>query len=155
MRWVILIATSLVLSGVGAVYYADTFPVYSHPDAPSLIEDQLSSLVLSYEKRSEQWYSRLSSYETPHKRNSDLGRALIAAGIALLVAGWLWLLYHHFARARQFWVVMSCWSLLWLVRIPFTVWYYQLRLHRFDYPSWGDTVLSLYSKSPLFGFSAR
>jgi hypothetical protein len=37
-------------------------------------------------------------------------------------------------------VLLVIWFALWLIRIPFSYWYYGLRQERFDYPVWADSI---------------
>jgi hypothetical protein len=139
MRWFIIAAILLIVGGGGCIVYAESFPVYSDEHAPSRIADELESL--SRDTRFKEWYSRLRSFETPHKRFSDVGRGLCAAGVGLLASTRLWTLYHRWPRTRSVTVLLALWSALWLMRIPFTFWYYSLRQQRSDYPWWGDTIV--------------
>ncbi len=146
MRWFITAAILLIVAGAACVLYSQSIPVYSDADAPSRISSELASLPR--ETRFKEWYSRLLAFETPHKRFSDVGRGLCAAGVALLASLGLWRLYHRSARARTVAAVLTIWSALWLGRIPFTMWYYIVRQQRFDYPAWGDSIaIALFSES--------
>ena len=138
MRWFIITAILLLVAGAGCVLYAQSFPIYSHADAPSRISNEIGSHPK--ETRTEEWYARLHAVETPHKRLSDLGRGLCAAGVGLLAAAGLWRGYLRWPEMRSAGVLLALWFALWLVRIPFTFWYYGLRQQRFDYPIWGDSI---------------
>lgn len=138
MRWFIGAAFLLLVAGVGCILHAQSYPIYSDPDAPGRISEELSSLPR--DTRFKEWYSRLRAVETPHKRLSDLGRGLCAAGVGLLSASAFWRLYHRWARMRGWGVILTVWCALWLIRIPLTLWYYGLRQQRFDYPVWGDSI---------------
>ena len=138
MRWFFIAAILLIAVGVGCLLYARSFPIYSDPGIPERLSNELQSLPR--ETRFKEWYSRLQSFETPYKHFSDIGRGLIAAGIALLASTGLWFAYHHWHHVRTVAAIFAIWLVLWLGRIPFIMWYYGVREERFDYPVWGDSI---------------
>lgn len=138
MRWILLIAAVLILAGAALIVSAVRLPVYTDANAPERLSRELETRPR--ETRFKEWYSRLPAYETAHKKLSDCGRGLVAAGAGLLLAVGIWTLYHRFSWMRTGWAVFIVWILLWVARIPFTAWYYGLRQQRFDYPVWGDSI---------------
>ena len=138
MRWPISLSIVLILAGVSLIIYATTLPVYTDTAAPERLSRELASKPR--EIRSTEWYCRLRTYETPHKKLSDFGRGLSAAGVGLLLACGVWILYHRFPWMRTAWAVFLLWIALWAMRIPITIWYYWIREQRFDYPVWGDSI---------------
>lgn len=144
MRWPISISLFLIMAGVGFLIYSAKWPVYTDGDAPEHLSDQLSPSgdmkPGEMDARFKEWFSHLRTYETPHKRLSDLGRGLCAAGFGMLLASGIWALYHRRAWMRTARAVFFVWFTLWAARIPLSVWYYGLRQQRFDYPSWGDSI---------------
>ncbi|RYD41653.1 MAG: hypothetical protein EOP85_12350 [Verrucomicrobiaceae bacterium] len=75
-----------------------------------------------------QWYLQLRSFETGHKWFSDFGRGLMAGAAGLWLACLIW----RRALAKAW--LMTSWMGLWVLRVPFTWWYYGVRQERFDYP---------------------
>lgn len=146
MRWLISTLIVLILAGVGLVIYATSLPVYTDAAAPERLSSELEAQPR--ETRFKEWYSRLRTYETPHKKLSDFGRGLCAAGVGLLLASGVWILYHRFPRMRTTWAVFLLWLALWATRIPFSMWYHGVRQRRFDYPVWGDSIaIPVFSES--------
>ena len=120
--------------------YATRFPTYTDPNAPSRLSLELESLP--QDTAFAEWHRRLATYETPRKRLSDLGRGVAAAGAGLLpCAAALWAIYHRFSRSAHHRGMLAVWVGLWLMRLPLIVWYYGLRMHRFDFPTWGDAII--------------
>jgi hypothetical protein len=138
MRWFVAILVVLGLTGVGLFVYSTTLPVYTDPNAPFRISEELSDKPR--EERFREWYARLSAYETGHKKFSDYGRGLLAAAIGLAATGGLVVLYQRNACMRRRRVIFGVWLGLWALRIPFSFWYYHVRQERFDYPTWGDST---------------
>jgi len=146
MRLPISISIVLMLAGVSLVIYATTLPVYTDVTAPERLSSELEAKPR--ETRFKQWYSQLRSYETPHKKLSDFGRGLCAAGVGLLLATGVWVLYHRFPWMRNIWAMFLLWLTLWTARIPLSMWYYRVRQQRFDYPVWGDSIaIPVFSES--------
>jgi len=146
MRWLISISIVLILAGASLVIYATTLPVYTDAAAPERLSNELEAKPR--ETRFKEWYSRLRTYETPHKKLSDFGRGLCAAGAGLLLASGVWVLYHRSPRMRTTWAVLILWLALWAMRIPFSMWYHGVRQQRFDYPVWGDSIaIPVFSES--------
>ena len=139
MRWLWLILPfALLLAGANLIRQARTLPVYTDPAAPEHLSAELASQPR--EVRFREWYARLETYETPHKKLDDLGHGLCAAGVGFLLAGGVWSLYHRFRRLRTTWAVLLLWFVFWGLRIPLSIWYYYVRELRFDYPTWGDSI---------------
>ncbi len=128
----------LCIIGGTLIAYAKTLPVYTDEDAPSKLSRELQQLPR--EERFSEWYSQLSTFETPHKRLSDFGRGLLATGLGLTsVMAW----FHFYGRMpwlRKKWIVFAVWIGVWGIKIPLTWWYYIVRQNRFDFPVWGDST---------------
>lgn len=137
-RRIILLSLTLIVIGLIMGGYATTIPVYTDPKAPERLSVELEQKPR--EVRFGEWYAQLRAYETPHKRLSDTGRGLVAAGAGLLLAGGFWRLYHLRSGMRTAGTVLSLWLALWAIRIPLSFWYYEIRQERFDYPVWGDSI---------------
>lgn len=135
----VVISSGLFLVGASLVLYAATLPVYTDTQAPERLSSELEKVVPE-ERQFEEWCSRLRAFETPHKKISDLGRGLVAAGAGLLLAGGIWCLYRKTEGPWTVPAIFILWVGLWLLRIPLSIWYYWLRQERFDYPTWGDSV---------------
>lgn len=140
-----LLSAILIVLGVGLVLYATTLPVYTDPSAPERISNQLEPRPNDtgkdvMEARFHEWHAQLRSYETAHKRLSDLGRGLGTAGLGLLLTDVFFYCYHRYRWMRTVIALLICWVTLWAMRLPLSVWYYGLRQQRFDYPVWGDSI---------------
>lgn len=123
-------------------------PVYTDPDAPARLSLELADLPR--EQRFSQWHSELHRYETNHKRFTDLGRGFIALGIGVALANAVTSLYRHFeGRSRTVFFAIA-WIALWALKIPFLTRYYTLRLERFDFPTWGDSIAIPISTETVF-----
>lgn len=109
---------------------AQTIPVYTDPDAPARLSEELM-LYEPREERFPQWYARLKQYETPQKRLSDAGRCLMGVATGLWLSRMIW------GKIRSQSGLLAAWMGLWLLRMPFSWWYYRLRENRFDFPMWG------------------
>ena len=138
MRLVKAISIACIIAGAGLLPYAVSLPLYTDATAPERLSGELEKQPS--EIRSEEWYLRLATYETPRKRLADLGRGLLAAGAGLLVAARICRLYDQAPRRRTAWAVFLSWVALWALRIPLSMWYYGLRQYRFDYPPWADSI---------------
>lgn len=138
MRWSVTISILLALVGFGLLIYSASLPVYTDPEAPARLSQELAEVPR--EARFKEWYSRLSTYETPHKKFSDYGRGLIAAAAGLITASGFLVLYARRAWLRSILGVFGVWLGAWAARIPLSMWYYGVRQKRFDYPVWGDSI---------------
>ena len=118
--------------------YGESLPVYSDPGAPGRLSLELQEKARDVRFR--EWYDQLKTFETPHKKLSDLGRGLAALGAGILLALGLWRCYERMKLERRAAFFLASWCGLWAIRIPGAYWYYMLRQRRFDYPSWGDSV---------------
>jgi len=137
-RWLFALPFFLIVVGLALAAYAETLPIYTAPDAPEKLSSQLESLPR--DQRFKEWYARLPAYETVHKRLSDWGRGLAAAGVEALLALIFWIGYHRQRWLRSLWAVLLVWITISLTSIPLCIWYFTLRQSRFDYPVWGDSI---------------
>ncbi|MFA7231635.1 MAG: hypothetical protein WC071_10230 [Victivallaceae bacterium] len=138
MKLTITLSVLLCIAGGVLITYANSLPVYTDEDAPARISRELENLPRA--ERFSQWYLKLKSYETPHKRLSDLGRGLLTSGLGMLIAIIMLRAYYKCAWMRRELILLAIWLSLWGMKIPLTVWYYALRQNRFDYPMWGDSI---------------
>lgn len=124
----------------GAIFFlkGSALPVYTDAAAPGRLSLELADKPR--EVRFGEWYRSLATFETAHKKWTDLGRGLMAFGVGVVIAGWLFRFCLHNQGRR--WVVgfVIAWLGLWAVRVPLTYRYYMIRQSRFDYPSWGDSI---------------
>ena len=118
--------------------YGESLPVYTDPGTPGRLSLELQEKTRDVRFR--EWYDQLKSFETPHKKLSDLGRGLVALGVGSLLALGLWRFYERMKPERRAIFFLITWCGIWAIRIPSSYWYYMLRQRRFDYPSWGDSV---------------
>lgn len=138
MRWPVTIAVLLALVGCGLLIYSASLPVYTDSKAPSRLTLELAKAPR--ETRFKEWYTRLRTYETPHKKVSDWGRGLIAAAAGLATASGFLVLYGQQAWMRSLSGIFGLWLGAWAIRIPLSMWYYAIRQMRFDYPGWADSI---------------
>jgi len=128
----------LCIIGGGLIAYAQTLPLYTEKDAPSKLSAKLQQLPR--EKRFSEWNSQLHHFETPHKRLSDLGRGLLAIGLGFASIIGFFHFYKRNSWQKKKWVIFTIWIAIWGIKIPLTWWYYIVRLKRFDFPVWGDSI---------------
>lgn len=138
MRLVKLLVTisfllGAVLWGIGASY-----PVYSDARAPERLSQELQDKPRDVRFR--EWYSQLPTFETPHKRLTDLGRGFLAAGIAEIACLVITSLWSHFQGRWRYALFCIGWLVLWGLKVPLSAWYYGVRQKRFDFPVWGDST---------------
>ncbi len=132
------------MAGSGLLVYSTKWPVYIDETAPERLSEKLKPSgdlkPGDLDARFKEWLSKLPAYETPNKKFSDLGRGLCAAGLGMLLASGVWVLYHRSAWMRTARAMFVLWLILWAARIPLSMWYYGLRQKRFDYPVWSDSI---------------
>jgi hypothetical protein len=138
-RLLLVVAAVFLALGGGLIAYSASIPVYTDPDAPDRISNQLAEISPD-SLRFKEWFSRLSAFETPHKKLSDLGRGLFAEGVGALLALYFGSLYVQVRNVRTLTAIFVFWLLIWIARLPLSVWYYWIRESRFDYPVWGDSI---------------
>ncbi len=125
---------------IGAVLWSigASQPVYTDSRAPARLSQALQDRPRDVRFR--EWYAQLKTYETPHKRLTDLGRGLITLGIGGIACFIMLSLWHGFQGRSRYPLFCVFWLALWAVKVPFSFWYYDLRQERFDYPVWGDSI---------------
>lgn len=138
MRRLTSVSYLLIIIGLIFTGYATTIPVYTDSKAPERLSAELGNKPR--DTRFREWHAQLRAYETPHKRLSDTGRGLVAAGAGLWLACGFWRLYHTRPGMRRAGTILTLWLALWAIRIPLSYWYYTIRFERFDYPVWGDSI---------------
>jgi hypothetical protein len=133
-----VLAAVILLGGFAVFFSAQSLPVYTDPKAPEELSHKLQDLPR--EERFSQWYQQLAQFETPHKRQTDLGRGLVALGLGIFI-GTLFLHWLPKTNGKRVggWIAVY-WIILWGIKFPLTVWYYSVRQARFDYPIWGDSI---------------
>ncbi len=139
MRAAFCISAILTITGIFALWYAVSLPVYTDKNAPSRLADELQHLP--YEEGTHEWFKRLPDYETPHKAISDAARSLISLGVTISLACGLIDLYIKRPFARTKWFIIVAWVLLWGLKYPFSLYFYFLRMVRYDYPPWADSIM--------------
>lgn len=134
----IVIVVALV---VGALLYraGQAYPLYTDAGAPGRLSTELQELPR--EERFRKWYQELAKYETPHKRLTDAGRGVAALGVGIFVGTSFLLILPKLAVRRVKWWVALYWTFLWGIRLPLTMRFYSIRQARWDYPSWGDSII--------------
>jgi len=148
MKWLILISALCVATGVGLAAYAMTMPYYTSEAAYDRIQNETWNKIDASKDRVpdlnplyKEFYSRKNAIETPHKKLSDLGRGLCAAGLGGLMAIGVGYSYQRWAWMRTFKTLRRIWILLWVIQVPLAIWYYLLRAIRGDYPGWADSIM--------------
>ena len=138
MKTLFIASGAFLLVGLCALLYALLLPVYTDDDAPSRLSNKLQDVPR--DQRFKAWHSELREFETYHKVISDTARGLISLGLTLALAAGALRIYTQKPQIRQIWVLLLFWVGLWVIKVPFTFWYYDIRAQRFDYPSWGDSI---------------
>lgn len=136
----LFIALLCLIAGCVFVRLSLSLPVYHDENAPGELSQEILDMKLSREARFEKWHEMLPTLETNHKRFSDWGRGLISAAVGLVGSLVFFTLYRRYRNLRRLRTILVVWILLWLMKLPFVLWYYGLRLERFDYPVWGDSI---------------
>ncbi|RYD20107.1 MAG: hypothetical protein EOP88_16370 [Verrucomicrobiaceae bacterium] len=152
LRWLhVLVAVVSLFAGAVLLERSKVYPVYTDPEAPSRLSSELQELPR--DQRFSEWSKRLATFETPHKRLRDLGYGLLALGGGILLAGVIARNHSRLsARMRPVFFLIA-WLLLWALPVPASFWYYTVRQARFDYPSWGDTIIiPMYTGAFACGF---
>lgn len=133
-----VVAAVILLGGIAVFLSGNSLPVYIDPKAPEELSQKLENLPR--DERFAQWYQQLAEVETSHKRETDLGRGLVALGLGISI-GVIFL--HCLSKAHRnrvgMWIGLF-WTMLWGIKLPLSTWYYSVRQSRFDYPVWGDSV---------------
>ena len=133
-----VVAAVILLSGLAVFFSGNSLPFYTDPKAPEELSHKLEDLPR--DERFEQWYQQLAQIETSHKRQTDLGRGLVALGLGISI-GVLFLHWLPKTNGKRvgIWIAVF-WTILWGIKFPLTMWYYSVRQSRFDYPVWGDSI---------------
>ena len=133
-----VVAAVILLSGLTVFFSGGSLPVYTDPKAPEELSHKLEDLPRN--ERFTQWYQQLAEVETSHKRQTDLGRGLVALGLGISI-GALFLHWLPKTNGKRVGIRIAVfWTILWGVKFPLTMWYYSVRQSRFDYPVWGDSI---------------
>jgi hypothetical protein len=129
----------MAVAGFGLLIYSAPLPVFTHPEAARHLANALEDLPR--EDRFKEWDSRLPAYKTSDVRFADRARGMLATTAGLLTAFVFFDFYLRWAWVRSAWAVFGLWLGAWAIRLPLTVWYYELRQRRSEYPWWGDTII--------------
>jgi hypothetical protein len=133
-----VVAALIFLIGLAVFFSGNSLPVYTDPKAPEELSHKLENLPR--DERFSQWYQQLAQVETSHKRQTDLGRGVLALGLGISIGA----LFLHWLPKTNGQRVGICiagfWTMLWGLKFPLTMWYYSVRQSRFDYPVWGDSI---------------
>jgi hypothetical protein len=133
-----VVAAVILLSGLAVFFSGNSLPVYTDPKAPEELSHKLEDL--QRDERFAQWYQQLAQVETSHKRQTDLGRGMLALGLGISIGA---LFLHWLPKTNGqrvgIWIAVF-WTMLWGIKFPLTMWYYSVRQSRFDYPVWGDSI---------------
>lgn len=133
-----VVAAVILLSGIAFFLSGNSLPVYTDPKAPEELSHTLENLPR--DERFAQWYQQLAEVETSHKRETNLGRGLVALGLGISIGAiFLHWLPKTDGKRVGMWIGVF-WTMLWGIKFPLTTWYYSLRQSRFDYPVWGDSI---------------
>lgn len=128
-----------LIAGAICIKKSREYPVYTDREAPARLSLELNNLPR--EQRFSEWYKQLATYETPHKRLQDLGCGLLALGVGLLLSFGLAYCYKKTRPPKKGLFFLFAWIFLWILPALFSPWYYSVRQKRFDYPSWGDSII--------------
>lgn len=138
MRLLSIVIAAIFMTGAVLWYIGASKPVYTDPNAPERLSRELQNKPR--DERFREWHQELSRYETPHKKLTDMGRGIMALAAGLFLAMVATSLYGHFTGRERITFFIIAWLGLWALKVPFSMWYYQVRAKRFDYPVWGDST---------------
>ena len=141
MKAYIAILISAFTLGVALIAASFCYDWYTVPRAEL---DNLSIEIskLPREERFAQWVVEIRKLETPRKKLVDVGSGLatLSAVLGLL----FWVVKFPFANAKtppQRWMFLVLFWVAMVVFIPLSFLCHQLRIERYEYPSWSDPFL--------------
>lgn len=136
-RKLLLAAALLALIGAGLIGYAATLPLYTDPHAPIRLSAKIPPGNL------QEWYAQLAAFETSKKQFWNWGQGLLSFGLGLAGAIGVLRLYLHHPRFRNVESFFLGWNVVWLLRFPATIYYYNLHSSWLEYPEWMDSLSTL------------
>ncbi len=92
--------------------------------------------------RFREWYEERAKVDTPRKVLNDTGTGLLALAAILAVLRLLTGFPLQDSRSPKWrWLFIVAYLIALAVQVPSSFWYYGLRQSRFEYPTWGDSII--------------
>jgi len=92
--------------------------------------------------RFREWYEERAKLDTPRKMLNDTGTGLLALAATLAVLRFLTGFPLEDSRTPKWrWLFIIAYLSALAAQIPSSFWYYGLRQSRFEYPTWGDSII--------------
>ncbi len=93
-------------------------------------------------ERWREWYDQTEALETPRKTLHDLGVGVSALALALAVLHFSFGFPLKQSRTpKKKWTFIAVYLLALAAQVPASVYYLSHRQSRFEYPSWGDSII--------------
>lgn len=139
-----LLALLVFLSGVGLYYRSTQLPRYTDASARAQLDASAASSNMS-DAFKESYWTQLDALSTNKIFFEDLGTGLAIVAV-ILFAFLAWYRVKTFADFKKiqsprklFLFILS--NLAWLSVAPGSIWYYEFRFQRGDYPWFSDTII--------------
>ena len=137
--WLILIA--IALAGGGMLGASIRYPWHTVSEREI---GELSARLADKPRdvRWHEWYEERPKLDSPRKVLNDTGTGLVALAAVLAILR----LFSGFplpdARAPKWrWLFILTYLTALAAQVPSSFWYYGLRQSRFEYPTWGDSII--------------
>lgn len=92
--------------------------------------------------RFREWYEERAKLDTPRKALNDAGAGLITLAATLAVLRLLTGFPLPDSRSPKWrWLFIAVYLTALAAQVPSSFWYYGLRQSRFEYPTWGDSII--------------
>ena len=137
--WGLLIA--IALTGCGMLSASLRYPWHT------VSEQEIGNLSARLrdkprDVRFREWYEERAKLDTPRKVLNDSGTGLLALAATLAVLRLLTGFPLQDSRSPKWrWLFIASYLTALAVQVPSSFWYYGLRQSRFEYPTWGDSII--------------
>jgi hypothetical protein len=135
-----LLLSALLVAGLAMFGWSFRYPWYTVSEKELWeLSDRLASKPR--EERFREWFAETARRETPRKMLSDTGIGLIALaavlGVLRLATGFP---LRDSRTPRWRWLFIVVYLLVLAAQVPASIWYFEHRADRFEYPPWGDSI---------------
>ena len=137
--WGLLIA--IALTGCGMLSASLRYPWHT------VSEQEIGNLSARLrdkprDVRFREWYEERAKLDIPRKVLNDSGTGLLALAATLAVLRLLTGFPLQDSRSPKWrWLFIASYLTALAVQVPSSFWYYGLRQSRFEYPTWGDSII--------------